>query len=257
MRRAGIIAAGKGERLRRGVEALKPLVPISGRPLVARVLASIAEAAPADVAIIINDDSLAVRDTVQQADWPFAIDWIVETTPSSMHSFLRIVERLSRDGDPGPFLLSTVDTVASPGAYRTFAATAASIDADVVLAVNTPGDDEKPLLVNTDAEGFVTALGDDVEPLTRRSTTDTAPLKRSATPDTIVRATAGFYMVRPTILREADAARTAGLTALRLFLAHLLSQGYRIAAVPVAPSVDVDYPVDITAAEAFLKGVTA
>jgi NDP-sugar pyrophosphorylase family protein len=240
-RRAGIIAAGKGERLRRGVAGLKPLVSVDGRPLVERVLASIAETAPAEVAIIINEASTAVRDRVDEGAWPFDLRWIVESTPSSMHSFLRIVETLSRDGHEGPFLVSTVDTVATPGAYRAFASTAGSIDADVVLAVNRPGDDEKPLLVQVARDGLVRALGADVSD--------------SSAPD--VYATAGFYMVRPTVLAEADAARSDGLTALRLFLGRLPARGLRIAAVPVAQSVDVDYPADVASAEAFLRSARA
>jgi NDP-sugar pyrophosphorylase family protein len=241
VRRAGIIAAGKGERLRRGVDALKPLVSVSGRPLVTRVMASLSEAMPTEVAIIINEDSLAVRDAVNASQWPFAVRWIVESTPSSMHSFLRIVETLGRDGDAGPFLLSTVDTVAAPGAYRAFASAAAAMDADVVLAVNRPGDDEKPLLVRMDANGMIEALG--------------AGVANDGTTD--VYATAGFYMVRSSILREADAARAAGLTALRLFLSRLLDAGYRVGAVPVAQSIDVDHPGDVGAAEAFLRGAHA
>ena len=147
VRRAGIIAAGRGERLRPGTGTLKPLVPVSGRPLIERVLISMAETAPSEVAIIINEDSLAVRDAVESSAWPFERRWIVETTPSSMHSFLRVVETLARDGHHGPFLVSTVDTVATPGMYRGFASTAAALDADVVLAVNRPQPDDKPLYV--------------------------------------------------------------------------------------------------------------
>jgi NDP-sugar pyrophosphorylase family protein len=241
VRRAGIIAAGNGERLRRGVDALKPLVPVAGRPLVERVLASIAETAPSEVAIIINEASTSVRDRVGESAWPFDLRWIVETTPSSMHSFLRVLEHLSRDGHDGPFLLSTVDTVATPGVYRRFASTAAALDADVVLAVNEPGDDEKPLLVRAAPDGTVEALG----------------LARVEARAAGVSATAGFYMVRASVLREADAARRDGVTALRLFLARLLARGFRIAAVPVAPSVDVDHPADIGTAEAFLRGARA
>src|SRR5207248_2609158 len=47
--RAGIIAAGRGERLRMPGGEPKPLVPIAGRPLIDRVLASLAEVDPAQV----------------------------------------------------------------------------------------------------------------------------------------------------------------------------------------------------------------
>lgn len=233
---------------------LKPLVPVSGQPLISRVLSSIAEAAPAEVSIIINEESLDVRTAIDAAAWPFDLRWIVETTPSSMHSFLRIVDTLARDDDEGPFLVSTVDTVAGAGVYGAFASAALAIEADVVLAVNAPQPDDKPLLVRVEGPaeagrhigdagrhvGRVTAIGDGARSGQGR-----------------LLATAGFYMVSPSVLREADAARADGLTALRLFLGRLLTRGYRIAAIEVADSIDVDRPGDVAAAESFLRSVHA
>jgi NDP-sugar pyrophosphorylase family protein len=245
-RRAGVIAAGLGERLRGQGGPLKPLVRVAGRPLIVRVLASLAETAPSQVAVIINEESGDVRQTVDAFAWPFELQWIVETTPSSMHSFLRVIETLGQDGHAGPFLISTVDTVATPGMYRAFAAAAAAIDADVVLAINRPQPDDKPLLVTigrpSGEEGdsdrqMVTAIGD---------------AAREASGGELF-ATAGFYMVRPSVLAEAKAARADGLAALRLFLQRLLARGYRMAAIEVADSIDVDRPEDVIAAESFLR----
>ena len=244
-RRAGVIAAGRGERLRGQGGPLKPLVRVAGRSLIVRVLSSLAETAPSEVAVIINEESGDVRQTVDACAWPFELQWIVETTPSSMHSFLRVIETLGQDGHAGPFLISTVDTVATPGMYRAFAATAAAIDADVVLAVNRPQPDDKPLLVTIGSpsgeEGdsdrqMVTAIGD---------------AARASGGELF--ATAGFYMVRPSVLAEAEAARADGLTALRLFLQRLLARGYRMAGIEVADSIDVDRPEDVIAAESFLR----
>jgi NDP-sugar pyrophosphorylase family protein len=227
---------------------LKPLVAVAGRPLIVRVLASIAEAAPSEVTVIINGESDEVRRTVDAASWPFDLRWIVETTPSSMHSFLRVLETLAADGDDGPFLVSTVDTVATPGMYRAFAATAAALDADLVLAVNRPQPGDRPLLVRMAASRsgardsqIVAAIGDAADD----------------GPGGEIFATAGFYMVRPAVLAEAEAARADGLTALRLFLARLLARGYRIAALEVADSIDVDRPEDVAAAESFLRSPRA
>jgi NDP-sugar pyrophosphorylase family protein len=243
-RRAGVIAAGRGERLRTSTGGLKPLVPVAGRSLIARVLSSMAEIDPSEVALIINEASLAVRDAVEAATWPFERRWIVETTASSMHSFLRVVEALARDGHPGPFLLSTVDTVATAGMFRAFASAAAALDADVVLAVNRPQPDDRPLLVRTDgpaeAKRHVLRIGEDA---------------REGDAATLF-ATAGFYMVRPSVLQEADAARSEGPTALRHFLHRLLARGYRIGAIEVADSIDVDRPEDVVIAESFLRSAT-
>ena len=228
--RAGILAAGRGERLRTSSAPLKPLVTVAGETLIERVLRSIAEAGPSDVTIIINEDSRAVHDHVSRKEWPFALHWIVETTPSSMHSFLRLVEELARDGTGGPYLLSTVDTVAGPRTYAGFMKSALAGEAAMTLALTSPGDDEKPLLVRlAPGESRIETFGEGDQ------------------------ATAGIYAVRSTILREAEEARRDGLDALRKFLGRLLERGYHLAGIPIAGSIDVDHPGDVAAAELFLR----
>jgi len=73
----GVIAAGRGDRLRGESATLKPLVPIAGRALIEHVLDSMASAGAAEVVVIINDESTAIRDHVSRRSWPFALDWIV------------------------------------------------------------------------------------------------------------------------------------------------------------------------------------
>jgi NDP-sugar pyrophosphorylase family protein len=243
--RAGVIAAGAGERLRSGEGTLKPLVMIGGEALVDRVLASIGELEPAEIVVIVNEQSTGVRDYVSRQPQPFPVRWIVETTASSMHSFLRIVERLAAERDEGPFLVSTVDTVAAPGEYLRFARASAALEADLTLAVTGGWDDEKPLLVEVDEEGRVVAIGEAIREQAERP----APGR--------IFATAGYYAVRSTVLQEADAARADRLGALRVFLTRLVERGYAVSAVPVAPAIDVDRPADVRAAEAFLKQVRA
>jgi len=244
--RAGIIAAGRGDRLRNGGAILKPLVPIGGRPLIDHVIDSIGHTGASSVCIIINEDSVAVRDHVSAARRPLTIRWVVESTPSSMHSFLRVLETLADGEDQRPVLISTVDTVAPHDAYRRFVADAQTLHERpsngehgastpaVVLAVTKVTDDEKPLLVKMDGHAVV-ALGDAAAPSSW--------------------ATAGYYLVSPVILREADAARRDGVRALRAFFSRLLARGYPIAAVTVPPSIDVDRPADVGAAEDLLKRV--
>lgn len=263
--RAGIIAAGRGDRLRHGAHLLKPLVPVAGRALIDHVLSSVGETAPAEVVIIVNEASLAVRDHVAARDWPFAVQWIVETTPSSMHSFLRVLEALAPDGPDnkeGPFLMSTVDTIAPPGAYGAFFDASRALEADVSLALARPGDDEKPLLVRL-ATGStrIEAMGEQAR-RKRNPGRHEAPAPGEDTDlvagnDAELWATAGYYVVRPTVLREAGVARKEGLSALRTFFTNLLARGYRLNGVPVAGAVDVDRPGDVQVAEAFLKQVGA
>lgn len=228
--RAGVLAAGRGERLRSQPSDLKPLARIGDSTLIEHVLNSMAEAGASEVVVIINEDSRAVRDHVARNDWPFALRWIVETTPTSMHSFLRLVETLAAGDNDGPFLLSTVDTVTSPKAYRDFIEQARGSDAAVTLALTSPGDDEKPLLVRVGSgNSRVEAFGEGDY------------------------ATAGVYAVRPIILREAEEARRDRIDALRNFLGRLFERGYPIAGIPIAGSIDVDHPRHLAAAETFLR----
>jgi len=217
---------------------LKPLVKVGSQTLIEHVLCSMSEAGASEVVVIINEDSLAVRDHVAAVEWPFVLRWIIETTPTSMHSFLRLVETLAADGDPGPFLLSTVDTVAGAQTYARFMTEALRIEhAAVTLTLTSPGNDEKPLFVRTaPGNSRIVAIGEAA-----------APSKY---------ATAGIYAVRASILREAEAARSEGIDALRTFLARLLDRGYHLAGIPIAESIDVDRPDDIGTAEAFLRSAS-
>jgi NDP-sugar pyrophosphorylase family protein len=229
--RAGILAAGHGERLRDSGK-LKPLVEIAGRPLVAHVLNAFREIEAEEVTIIINEDATAVREIVSAEKWPFPLHWIIESTPSSMHSFLRLVQHLAARGNPDAFMIATVDTIVQRNELARFYEAARTHSASAVtLAVNRPAEDDNPLWVTAEAAGRVLAFGD------------------AATG----RATAGVYIVSPAILREAEAARRDGLMSLRSFLGRLLARGYEMSAVPIGNSVDVDRSADIIAAEKLLQ----
>jgi NDP-sugar pyrophosphorylase family protein len=233
--KAGVLAAGRGERLRGESNRLKPLVKVGSQTLIEHVLQAMSEAAASEVVVIINEDSLAVREHVSAREWPFTLRWIVETTPTSMHSFLRVIETLAADGAEGPFLLSTVDTVAGPKTYARFIAAAReNRQSAVTLGLTSPGDDEKPLFVRlAPGDSRIVAIGE--------------------TPAPSNYVTAGVYAVRASILGEADAARRDGVDALRAFLGRLLDRGYHLAGIPIAESIDVDRPADIETAEAFLR----
>jgi NDP-sugar pyrophosphorylase family protein len=229
--RAGVIAAGAGERLS-SAGSLKPLVPVAGRTLIDRVLGSIADAGATEVVIIINELSLPVKEHVSAARWPFAIRWIVETTPSSMHSFLLVLDALAQ-GTNDRVLISTVDTVVREGAFADFVAAAGAGDADVTLALTTLVDDERPLRVAMDADRRVVAIGEGA----------------AASPFV----TAGYYFVRGRVLDEAEGARRDGVAALRMFLGRLAERGYRIDGVVMPDSIDVDRPSDVAVAERLLQ----
>jgi len=227
--RAGVFAAGFGTRLGGPDRGPKGLTTVAGRPLVDWVLDDVLRAGAEDIVIIINKESAAIREHVDRRGTA-TVRWIVETTPSSMHSFVRVMEELARDGDAGPVLMSTVDTVVPPGTMRSFVDRAAGFpDADVILALTPNLDDDNPFRVRIDGAGSVVAL-------------DEGPL-----------ATAGYSLVRASVLREAEAARRDGLSALRQFFTRLLARGFRFAGVRMPHSVDVDRAADIVAAEQLIR----
>jgi NDP-sugar pyrophosphorylase family protein len=228
--KAGLIAAGLGERLRAaGITQPKPLVEVAGRPLVDRVLDAVAAAGIGEVACIFNDADDAVEKHCRSRRVP-RLRVVRRTTPNSMESVFALAPLLN----DAPFLLLTVDAVFAPAVLRDFLAAARPYAAaDVVLAVTDFVDDEKPLRVALDADGTVTALG---------AAAAGSPL-----------VTAGFYVFHPRVFREIDAARAARLAALRHWLGHLLRRGYRVHAVRTGKTVDVDRPQDIAAAAAFVR----
>jgi FMN phosphatase YigB (HAD superfamily)/dTDP-glucose pyrophosphorylase len=229
--KAGIIAAGHGERLRTaGISEPKPLVRVAGTALIDHTLHAIRSAGLREVACIVNEESAAVETHCRESSTGLAITFVKRTTPSSMESLFALEPHL---GD-GTFLLLTVDAIIAPAAVRDFMMAAIRRDdADCVLAVSSFIDDEKPLHVGCLADGRVTALGD------------------AAAGSPLI--TAGLYVFRPTIFAEVEKARSAGFTALRYFLAHLLAHGYRMYAEHVPKCVDVDRPDDLLSAEQFVR----
>jgi NDP-sugar pyrophosphorylase family protein len=230
--RAGIIAAGLGERLRDpGFAQPKPLVPVAGRPLIDYALTAVTAAGMTEVACIVNEQSRGIEEHCRHA-WPdLRFEFVRRTTPSSMESLFTLSSLLGS----GRFVLLTVDAVFAPAALPRFlAAAAARDDAHGVLAVNGFVDDEKPLWVTLGSAGEILLMG--------------PPARDSGL------VTAGFYVFDPLIFREIPTARTRRFAALREFLGHLLAGGYRMYGERVPKTVDVDRPADIAVAEAFIRG---
>ncbi|MCK6556522.1 NDP-sugar synthase [Candidatus Binatia bacterium] len=229
---AAIIAAGLGERLvAAGISRPKPLVEVAGQALIDYVLAGVSAAGIAEVACIVNEMSTGIEDHCRRR-WPgLRFAFVRRTTPSSMESLFTLAPLLG----PSRFLLLTVDGVCSSITIRDFAVGATDrTEADAVLALSTFVDDEKPLWARLDPDGRLSALGPE------------------ASGSGLV--TAGFYVFDPVIFREIDTARQRGFTALRQFLGHLLTSGYRLYGTRVGKTVDVDRPEDLAVAEVFVRG---
>jgi NDP-sugar pyrophosphorylase family protein len=207
----------------------KPLVPIQGVPLIARILCAARQVGVEEVVCILNSESEAVARYCQEHEWGMPLTLVRKSTAHSLESFLTVQPYLEND----PFLLFTTDVVFSPAVLPALLKRVAETpEADGVLGVTPFVDDEKPLWAQLAARGRITRLGDE------------AQLGGLVT--------AGIYYFTPIVYQEADAARQRRYNALRQFLGHLLDQGYRLYGHPIAKVIDVDRPADIATAEAFV-----
>jgi NDP-sugar pyrophosphorylase family protein len=247
MKSAGIIAAGWGERL--GQKIPKALTQVGGKALIDYTLDGLEAAGIERVTCIVNEAAKAVPDYVAKSGRKLEMDWIVRTTPSSMHSFLIVLERLARHGEAAYFM-TTVDSICPPAAYRDFlAASDLFQNADVSLGLTRFVDDEKPLRVamrGTEGTGLVPERVRD-----NPAAFEIIAMTTNGFASEFV--TAGFYRATPRILQAKGPALAKPFTALRQYLGYLLRYGYRLYGVPLPPVVDVDRPGDIQTAERFLQ----
>ncbi len=149
-----IIAAGDGSRLvSEGVKTPKPLIPVNGVPMIGRLMEIFAQNNAESISVIVNSEMTEVQDYLRE--WSSAenltrlgvgeFKLVVESTPSSMHSFYRLSETLKS----GYVCLTTVDTIFKSSEFSRFIN---SIDCttDGLFAVTPFVDDEKPLYVDTE-----------------------------------------------------------------------------------------------------------
>jgi len=265
MKSAGIIAAGWGERL--GQKIPKALTQVNGKALIDYTLDGFETAGIQRVTCIVNETAKAVPEHVANSGRKLEIDWIIRTTPSSMHSFLIVLERLnSFASPPSPlpkgegrtsrgeaefphFLITTVDSICPPDAYAEFVRSCDLFPAaDVCLGLTSFVDDEKPLRVAMRGEE-----GTGIIPARVKDNPDAFEIMAMTTSGfSSEYVTAGFYRASSKILNEKEKVLAGKFTALRQYLAYLLKYGYRFFGVPLPAVIDVDRPQDIQTAEQLL-----
>lgn len=228
--KAGIIAAGEGSRLRsEGIDLPKPLVQVNGTPLIERLLKDFLRAGIEEVACIVNEQSLRVKEFVERLRLPIRVTFVVKSTPSSMHSLFELAPFL---GD-GTFLLSTVDPVFDQTEFLRFVDSGRQRRGiDGILAVTRFVDDEHPLYVDVDERNRIRGFS-----------------KSGVTPWV----TGGLYILSPRIFQEAAEVKKLEIARLRNFLSHLVARGYRLETFPFSKIVDVDHVHDIRTAEELLR----
>ena len=239
-----IIAAGEGSRLvQEGVPVPKPLVDIDGRPMIRRLIDIFMDNGARRISVIVNEQMTAVRQYVESIapQLPVPLTLVVKSTPSSMHSFYEVSRTFAtgNDGDGGSdgrFILTTVDTIFRPEDFARYvqAFATAPDDIDGCMAVTSYIDDEKPLYVDVDAAGTITAFRD--------------------TPwDGVRYVSGGIYGLRPAAVDILRRCIDEGASRMRNYQRALVAAGQRLRAFDMGKILDVDHAGDIDKARAFLR----
>ncbi|MCR5395681.1 MAG: NTP transferase domain-containing protein [Bacteroidales bacterium] len=227
-----IIAAGEGSRLvQEGVKTPKPLVHIEDKPLIGRLLDIFARHGAGVISVIVNDQMTEVVQFVSawmESHPDITTKLLVQSTPSSMHSMAALCDIMP----DGPMVCTTVDTVFAETDFAQYVDRFEQGGGAFHFGVTRYVDDEKPLWVDTDDEGRITAFRD----------MGPAPF-----------VSGGIYgMDRLTAVGVLHQCLAEGKSRMRNFQRALLQSGVRIKAHEFGKVMDIDHQSDIVKAEKWL-----
>lgn len=230
-----IIAAGNGSRLaEEGIESPKALVKMQGMPVIERLVNIFIDNNASEIDIIINahnpETELFLNRLIER-ETRVPIRLVVQTTPSSMHSFFALSSYLREE----PFCLTTVDTIFKPEEFKRFIIAFQQADEiDGLMGVTDFIDDEKPLYINVDRDMKITAFLDKPDNTTRYIS-------------------GGIYALKPQCLATLERCMREGQSRMRNFQRGLIVDGHTLKAYPFSKILDVDHASDIEKAEQFLS----
>lgn len=236
-----IIAAGEGSRLaQEGIVTPKPLVKVNNERLIDRLIHIFMDHGADQISVICNALTSDVSRHLMHIEEdglegrPIPLNFIVKTTPSSMHSFYE----LSKAMKPAPFVLTTVDTIFKEEEFDAFLHAFQQQLADGedgVMGVTDFIDDEKPLYVETDEAMNITAfLDNNVE-------------------GTCKFISGGIYGLAPNAFQTLQECMQRGESRMRNFQRGLIRDGRKLKAFRFSKIMDVDHADDIRKAETFLR----
>lgn len=218
-----ILAAGEGSRLgEEGILTPKPLIEVGGECLLDRLVRIFSSHGADKIVVVINSRMTAVREHLDEIapHYPL-LRYIVADTPSSMHSLWAMRTLLQDD----TFVLTTVDTIFREDDFARYLR-----EGD--FAVTPFVDDEKPLWVDTDGDGHITAFRDD------------GPCPYVS---------AGIYRITPAMMRVLSDCIGRGESRMRNFQRAILRAGIPVRAFPMERVYDIDHRDDIAKASRFLS----
>lgn len=227
-----IIAAGDGLRLaQEGIVEPKPLVKVRGERLIDRLIRIFMANNATEIVVICNEHMTDVAghlDDIQSNGLngqPVPLRFVVQSTPSSMHSFYVLRDFLRNE----PFVLTTVDTIFDEREFHDYVLffqdrTAHGVEA--LMGVTDYVDDEKPLYVGVDDTLSVNGYYDAAQADSRFIS-------------------AGIYGLTPSTLSVLESCVEQGESRMRNFQRALVAAGLQIEAYPLTQVFDIDHAEDI------------
>lgn len=227
-----IIAAGEGSRLaQEGIKWPKPLVRLHGVTLIDRLIRIFLKNNATSLHIIVNEEMKEVQEHLRQLALPVPFRLLIQSTPSSMHSFYELSRELPGDR----FCLTTIDTIFKEEEFSNYIQAFQEDEvSDGLMAVTDFIDDEKPLYVNTDEALTIRSFSDQAEPDSRFIS-------------------GGIYCLKRPAIHVLENAMQQHVSRMRNYQRQLITEGLKLKAYPFSKIIDVDHAEDIEKAELFLN----
>lgn len=246
----GIIAAGEGSRINsEGAKESKPLLKVNGTPMIGRLIKLIEDSVlslnkknlsgnTADVlsiSVILNRDMEDVENYLQYLlpEIKYDLKIISTKTPSSMHSFSRLIELMNPEDK---FVITTVDTIFRQEEFIKYVNSFENVsdEVDGLMGVTTHIDDENPLYVETSENLKITAFPENANP-------------------GIKYISAGVYGLRKNSIPILQECMDKGIERMRNFQRSLVNEGLNLRAYDLGIVFDIDHLSDLEKANKFLS----
>lgn len=234
MKKAAILAAGEGSRLKK-LSEFKPIVKIYGSPLLEITFNNLDLKRFPTVQIIFNEYEKNMNLTQLTCLKLENVNYFFKSTPSSMHSLYEVSKKLGlQNGEH--FFVTMVDSIIMPEDAKLFHDFCSSLNKDESgIIVTSYIEDESPLTLKIDNEGYISDFQ--------------CPRGEN------VYVTSGVYYFSESIVQVLEESIESGQLKMRNFLADLIRHNHKIKAFYIDKSLDIDRPEDIKDAEIFISGV--
>lgn len=230
-----IIAAGEGSRLKEeGYTLPKPLLPLFGIPMIERLIGIFASQYAKRIHIIVNSQSTALIDFLQEHDFKVPIVLYIKDTASSLHSLYELVKV---NPQWNAICVTTTDTVFSERDFIDYLnAFTYHPRVDAYMGVTSFIDDESPLYVGINEYMEVETFAD-------------------SNTGEMTHVSGGIYGLRRKALDCVAESVASGNTRMRNYQRYLLEKQLEVRAHRFGKIVDVDHLKDRDSAELFLTEI--